>query len=87
MPVGQVVLFSSGVGYFQREESVEGNARVDLSFPVSDINDLAVGPIGEKAGNSRFSHVSSAQLGPERRMAIAYLPGSKPCGYLVPLAG
>jgi hypothetical protein len=40
LPIGQIVLFSSGVGYFQREGSVEGNARVDLSFPVSDINDL-----------------------------------------------
>jgi hypothetical protein len=40
LPIGQIVLFSSGVGYFQREGAVEGNARVDLSFPVSDINDL-----------------------------------------------
>src|SRR6266436_6655315 len=40
LPVAQVVLFSSGVGYFQREGAVEGNARVDLSFPVQDINDL-----------------------------------------------
>src|SRR5262249_1569701 len=40
LPIGQVVLFSSGVGYFQREGNVEGNARVDLSFPVADINDL-----------------------------------------------
>jgi hypothetical protein len=40
LPIGQVVLFSSGVGYFQRQGSVEGDARVDLSFPVSDINDL-----------------------------------------------
>jgi hypothetical protein len=40
LPIGQVVLFSSGVGYFQREGQVEGDARVDLSFPVSDINDL-----------------------------------------------
>src|SRR5215469_10626336 len=40
LPIGQVVLFSSGVGYFQRQGTVEGDARVDLSFPVSDINDL-----------------------------------------------
>ncbi len=40
LPLGQIVLFSSGVGYFQREGTVEGNARVDLSFPVQDINDL-----------------------------------------------
>src|SRR5438445_7367842 len=40
LPIGQVVLFSSGVGDFQREGAVEGTARVDLSFPVTDINDL-----------------------------------------------
>ena len=40
LPLAQVVLFSSGVGYFQREGTVEGNARIDLSFPVQDINDL-----------------------------------------------
>src|SRR5258708_29705389 len=40
LPIGQIVLFSSGVGYFQREGTVDGNARVDLSFPTQDINDL-----------------------------------------------
>jgi hypothetical protein len=40
LPITQVVLFSSGVGYFQREGKVEGNARIDMTFPVSDINDL-----------------------------------------------
>src|SRR5919202_1834882 len=40
LPVAQVVLYSSGVGYFQREGTVEGEARVDLSFPVQDVNDL-----------------------------------------------
>jgi hypothetical protein len=40
LPIGQVVLFSSGVGYFQREGKVDGNTRIDLSFPVADINDL-----------------------------------------------
>src|SRR5262245_4623394 len=40
LPIAQVILFSSGVGYFQREGEVEGSSRVDLSFPVQDINDL-----------------------------------------------
>src|SRR5437763_1152870 len=40
LPIGQVVLFSSGVGYFQREGTVEGTQRIDLSFPTQDINDL-----------------------------------------------
>jgi hypothetical protein len=40
LPIGQVVLFSSGVGYFQREGQIDGDAHVDLSFPTQDINDL-----------------------------------------------
>src|SRR5258706_5418769 len=40
LPVAQVVLFSSGVGYFQREGNIEGTQRIDLTFPTQDINDL-----------------------------------------------
>src|SRR5262249_38205901 len=40
LPIAQVILYSSGVGYFQREGAVDGDARVDLSFDVRDINDL-----------------------------------------------
>ncbi len=40
LPVAQVVLFSSGVGYFQREGHVDGDQRVDLSFATQDVNDL-----------------------------------------------
>src|SRR5260370_35698214 len=39
-PISQVVLFSSGVGYFQREGTIDGSQRVDLSFPHQDGNDL-----------------------------------------------
>jgi hypothetical protein len=40
LPIGQVVLYSSGVGYFQREGTLDGTQRIDLSFPVQDVNDL-----------------------------------------------
>src|SRR5262249_3512862 len=40
LEIGTVALFSSGVGYFQREGTVEGNATCDLTFRVEDINDL-----------------------------------------------
>ena len=40
LPLNQVVLFNSGVGYFQRSGPVEGEARVDLQFCASNINDL-----------------------------------------------
>ena len=37
LPIGQVVLFSSGVGYFQREGTIDGDAHVDLSFPTNEV--------------------------------------------------
>ncbi|HLW66103.1 MAG TPA: DUF4139 domain-containing protein [Gemmataceae bacterium] len=40
LPIRKVVLFSSGVGYFERKGEVDGNSRVDLTFQVRDINDL-----------------------------------------------
>src|SRR4029077_7526277 len=58
LPIGQVVLFSSGVGYFQREGQVEGNARVDLSFPVQDINDLIKSMVLRDLDGGHISAVS-----------------------------
>ncbi len=58
LPIGQVVLFSSGVGYFQREGTVEGDARVDLSFPVSDINDLIKSMVLRDLDGGHISAVS-----------------------------
>src|SRR5262245_50284764 len=40
LPISQVILFNSGVGHFTRAGEVEGEARVDLTFPERDINDL-----------------------------------------------
>src|SRR6186997_3572721 len=40
LPITQVILFNSGVGHFTRSGEVEGEARVDLSFPEPDVNDL-----------------------------------------------
>jgi hypothetical protein len=58
LPINQVVLFSSGVGYFQRQGEVEGNNRIDLSFPVQDINDLLKSMVLQDLGNGHVSAVS-----------------------------
>jgi hypothetical protein len=58
LPITQVVLFSSGVGYFQREGKVEGNARVDLTFPVQDINDLIKSMVLRDLDNGHITAVS-----------------------------
>src|SRR5215211_2730446 len=40
LPITQVILFNSGVGHFTRSGEVDGEARVDLTFPEPDVNDL-----------------------------------------------
>jgi hypothetical protein len=58
LPVSRVVLFNSGVGYFSRSGEVEGDARVDLTFPESDVNDLLKSMVLEDFGKGRISAVS-----------------------------
>ena len=40
VPVKEVVLFSSGVGYFQHEGTVQGDAGTELRFKTAQINDI-----------------------------------------------
>ena len=40
LPIKKVVLLNTGVGYFQHEGTVDGDAQVELMFGVNDINDL-----------------------------------------------
>ena len=40
LPISRVVLFSSGVAHYARSAEIEGDARIDLTFPEQDINDL-----------------------------------------------
>src|SRR5438445_5228540 len=58
LPITQVILFSSGVGYFQREGEVDGNARINLTFPVEDINDLLKSMVLQDRGGGHISAVS-----------------------------
>jgi hypothetical protein len=63
LPISQVILFNSGVGHFTRSGEVEGEARVDLTFPEQDINDLIksmtlrdLSPTGKVAAVTYDSH-------------------------------
>ncbi len=40
LPISRVILFSSGVAHHTRSTEVEGDTRIDLTFPEQDINDL-----------------------------------------------
>src|SRR5437870_5253506 len=58
LPMTRVVLFNSGVGYFSRSGDVEGDARVDLAFQESDVNDLLKSMVLEDFGGGRIAAVS-----------------------------
>src|SRR4051812_41260256 len=53
VPVKRVVLFSSGVGYFQHQGQVTGNASVDLKFRIEDVNDLLKSMVLEDLGGGQ----------------------------------
>lgn len=40
VPLRRVVMFTSGVGCFERLAEVDGNVSVDLKFKADDVNDL-----------------------------------------------
>jgi hypothetical protein len=58
LPLTHIHLFTSGVGYFQREGTVEGNVRIDLSFPVHDVNDLLKSLVLQDLDGGRISAVA-----------------------------
>ena len=58
LPVTQVILFNSGVGYFQREGEVEADARIDLAFPATDVNDLLKSLVLDDKGNTGVTSIS-----------------------------
>src|SRR3954465_6294754 len=67
LPIAQVVLYSSGVGYFQREGTVEGEARVDLTFPTQDVNDLLKSMVLRDLDGGHVSAVSYDSAAPVER--------------------
>src|SRR5579872_2530405 len=58
LPITRVVLFNSGVGYFSRSGEVVDDARVDLTFPEQDVNDLLKSMVLEDFNHCRIAAVS-----------------------------
>src|SRR5262245_7492877 len=67
LPISQVILFSSGVGYFQRQGHVEGSTRIDLTFPIQDINDLLKSMVLQDLDGGHISAVSYDSHDPVER--------------------
>lgn len=64
IPLKRVVLFNSGVGFFDRAAEVDGDARLDLKFNVDDINDLLKSMVLQDFGGGRISTVTYGSMDP-----------------------
>jgi hypothetical protein len=67
IPVKRVVMFSSGVAFFEHAGKVDGNALVDMKFNVKDINDLLKSMVLQDLGGGRISTVSYGSREPITR--------------------
>ncbi|MBN1834707.1 MAG: hypothetical protein JW820_02590, partial [Spirochaetales bacterium] len=67
IPLSKVVLFSSGVGYFQREGTVEGDSSLELSFRSRDVNDLLKSLIARDFDGGQVAAVNYASRDPITR--------------------
>jgi hypothetical protein len=64
VPVKRVVLFSSGVGFFEHIGKVDGDATVDLKFNVEDVNDLLKSMVLQDLDGGKISTVTYGSRDP-----------------------
>lgn len=64
LPLNKVVMFNSGVGYFEHRGNVDGDTKIDLRFRVEDINDLLKSMILEDRGGGKISTVTYGSRDP-----------------------
>jgi hypothetical protein len=60
----RVVLFSSGVGYFEHAGQVQGNAKLEMQFKVEGINDLLKSMVVQDLGGGQVSTVGYGSKDP-----------------------
>ncbi|HSB80542.1 MAG TPA: hypothetical protein VLM91_17310 [Candidatus Methylomirabilis sp.] len=58
LPLSEVVLYTSGVGYFQRNGVVDGRSRVELRFKTERVNDLLKSLVVQDLDGGQISAVT-----------------------------
>ncbi|MCS6284841.1 MAG: hypothetical protein H8K08_05365 [Nitrospira sp.] len=64
LPLSKIVLYSSGVGYFQHDGSVTDRTQLDLRLQTSQINDLLKSLVVQDFGGGRISTVTYGSRDP-----------------------
>lgn len=72
LPLQRVVLFYSGVGYFEHQGTVEGDSQVVLSFRVEQINDLLKSLVLQDLGGGTIAPATYAPQDPLARTLEAF---------------
>lgn len=64
LPITKVVLYTSGVGYFQRAQQVRGDATAQLRFDADQINDVLKSLVVQSTGGGKVGAVTYATAEP-----------------------
>ncbi len=72
LPITRVTLYTSGVGYFERGGTVDGDAQITLYFPVGAVNDVLKSLVLLDGGGGGISPVTYAAQDPVRRALQAF---------------
>ena len=64
IPVERIVLFNSGVGFFEHRGEVQDNDEVELQFKTTDINDLLKSMVLQDLGGGSIPMVSYGSRDP-----------------------
>lgn len=72
LPLTRVVLFSSGVGYFERDGKVQGDATLDLTFRTNQINDILKSLVVQDLGGGAIAPVTYAPQDPLERTLSSF---------------
>ena len=64
LPLKRVVLFSSGVGFFEHSGQVKDDAKVDMMFKTADINDLLKSMVVQDLDGGQVSTVTYGSKDP-----------------------
>lgn len=64
LPLKKVVLFNSGVGYYEHHGSVDGDKSIDLKFNVEDVNDLLKSLVPQDLDGGQVSTVTYSSRDP-----------------------
>jgi len=67
LPLRKVLLFNSGVGYFEHRANVQGDQQVALTFNVDDVNDLLKSMVVQDLGGGRVAAVTYGSRDPVSR--------------------